>query len=124
MKMRTRVSPALDRERPDAGEDVAAALGVGHHRAVDKDLQEQVVDVGARPLQAPDDRHLGRQWVGPADAVDLARIGAAHDAQQEGVALGRRGGQVRSEEIGALRGAAPHPEAGNAVLRHSSGPSP
>ena len=39
------IEAALDRERPDAGEQVAAVLAVGHDRLVDADLEEQVLDI-------------------------------------------------------------------------------
>ena len=41
---------ALDRERADAGEDVAAVLLVAHLGAVGPHLQEEVVDVDAGAL--------------------------------------------------------------------------
>ena len=40
---------ALDRERADPGEQVAAVLPVGDRGLVDADLQEQVVDVRVGP---------------------------------------------------------------------------
>src|SRR5690606_17477254 len=105
-----------DRGGTDAGQYVAAVLLVGDDRLVDEDLQEQIVHVGVRALRARQNRDLGGQRVGAADAVDLARVGRAHDRQEQRVALGRVGRQVVGEEIRALRGAAAHPQAGNAVL--------
>ena len=58
MRIRTLVSPSrrghqppLDRERADAGEDVAAVLPVADRGLVHAELQEQVVDVGVGVLR-------------------------------------------------------------------------
>ena len=74
---------------------------VGDDRLVDEHLQEQVVDVDPRRARLADHRDLAGQRVGAAHAVDLARVGRAHHAQQELVALrrcrraGRRRGNTR-----------------------------
>jgi hypothetical protein len=93
---------ALERRRADPGEDVAAGLGVGDDRLIDEDLEEQIVDVGISPRRRRQDRDLGRQRVGAADAVDLARIRRAEDAQEKRVPRRRIPGQVGREEVGAL----------------------
>ena len=88
--------PALDRERPDAGEDVAAVLRCRSTLGlVDDDLQEQIVDVGVRSrVERDDDGDLAGQRIGAADAVDLARVGRAHDREQDAVARRGVGRQV------------------------------
>ena len=108
--------PALDRERPDAGQQVAAVLLVGDDRLVDEDLQEQVVDVGVGAIGRADHRDLAGQRVGAADPVDLARVGRAHDPHQQLVALRRVGGQVVGEEVRALRRATPHQHAAHTLI--------
>src|SRR6185437_10563417 len=50
-----RDQPAFDGERSDPGEEVAAVLAVGHLGLVDRNLQEQVVDVGVRVVRRGDD---------------------------------------------------------------------
>jgi hypothetical protein len=82
----------LHGELPDGGQQVAAGLAVGHGGRVDADLQEQVVDVAVRLGRARHDGHLAGHRLGTADAVDLGRVRAAHDPQQEPVPLGRVGG--------------------------------
>ena len=126
MKIRTRVSPsppgnqaALDRKRRDRRQDVAAVLLRRHLGLVDPDLAEQVVDVDARPRGARDDRHLARERVGAADAVDLPLVGRAHHREQDAVACGDVVGQIAGEEVGALRGPAAHHETGNRGLHLS-----
>jgi hypothetical protein len=74
--------PALDRERADAGKDVAAVLRVGDDGLVDEHLQEQVVDVDPLTLALLHHRDLAGQRIGAAHAVDLARVGRAHHAEQ------------------------------------------
>ena len=72
-------------------------------------------------LDLRDDADLAGERVGAAHAVDLARVGRAHDGQQQAVARRRVGGQVVGEEIGALGGAAAHHHAGHGRL-HTSWP--
>ena len=79
-------------EGADPGEDIATVLRIGDDRAVDEDLQEEIVDVDARPHRAAHDRDLGGQRIAAAEAVDLARIWRAHDAEKQRVARGRIGG--------------------------------
>ena len=113
---------ALDGERPDAGEQVAAGLRVADGRGVDADLQEQVVDVDPFGRRGRHDRDLAGERVGAADAVDLARVGRSHDPQQQVVARCRVARQVRREEVRALRRAAAHEHAADAVA-HRRRPS-
>lgn len=102
---------ALDGEGSDADEQVAAVLTVGHLARLDADLEEQIVDVRLGTGRGRHHGHLAGQGVRPAEPVDLARIGAAHDAQQQVVAYGGLGGQVAGQEVGALGGAAAHQHA-------------
>ena len=57
----------------------------------------------------------------PADPVDLARVGRAHDGEQDAVARGRVGRQVGGQEVGALGGAAAHHHAGDRGLHGRPG---
>src|SRR3546814_739219 len=86
---RNRNETALDGERPDAGKDITAVLGVGDDRLIDEDLQEEIVDIDAVPLGSLHHGNLGGQWIAAAHAVDLARIRRSHHLQQEGVAIRR-----------------------------------
>ena len=55
-------------------------------------------------------------------AVDLSRVRRTHDREQDAIALRDVARQVGRQEVGALRGAAPHPQAGDAVrlgVRHT-----
>jgi hypothetical protein len=116
--------PPLDGELPDAGEEVAAGLAVGNGRFFDTDLKEEVIDVvarlggfrlgGFRLGGFREDGDLAGDRLRAAEAVDLARIGGAHDPQQQVVAGGRVGGQVFGEEVRALRGSAAHEHAAHA----------
>src|SRR3546814_9322046 len=103
----------FDGEIADAGQDVAAVLPVVDARLVDEDLGEKIVDVDARALRRLDDGDLAGQRIGAADAVDLARIGRAHDRQQQRIARGLVRRQVAREEVGHLRGAAANQGGGN-----------
>ena len=85
---------ALDRERADPSQDVPAVLLVGDGRLVHAQLQEEVVDVGVAAVRWRDDRDLGGQRVGTAEPVDLQRMAAAHDPQQQGVPLLRLRWQI------------------------------
>ncbi len=114
---------ALDGEGADPGQQVAAVLRVGDDRLVHEHLQEQVVDVHARARRARHDSDLGGEGIAAAHAVDLARVGRAHHAQQEGVARRPVLRQVLGQEVAALGRAAAHPHAGDA-LRHTSDPWP
>ena len=109
---------AFDGERPHPGEDIAAVLAVGDQRPVDRDLKEEVIHIDAWPFRPFHHRDLGGQRVRPAHAVDLARVGRSHHAHQKTVPVG---GQVFGQKIPALRRAAAHPHAADAV-RHISGP--
>ena len=60
---------------------------------------------------------------GAADAVDLPRVGRAHDAEEQRIPRRRVRGQVGRQEIGALRRAAAHPGAGQGV-DHATPPRP
>ena len=103
----------LDGERADAGQHVAA-VGAGIDlRRIDRDLREQVIDVGLRMRRLGDDRDLAGDGVRAADAVHLQRMGRAHRRQQHAVARGDVGGQVGFQEIGAARRAPAHQHAGN-----------
>ena len=111
---------ALDRERPDAGEQVAAVLLVGDDRLVDEDLQEQVVDVGVVACRAAHDGDLAGQRVGAADPVDLARVGCAHDAHQQcrRARTHRRAGRRR----GSTPPSTSHPASTCSARRHPNEP--
>ena len=89
---------ALDGGGADAGEDVAAGLGVGddrpgRRRPAGRDSRRR------RParVDGASDRDLGGQRVGAADAVDLPRVGRAHDrgAGARRARPGRRAGRPR-----------------------------
>ena len=117
---------ALDRERADPGEDIAAVLPVGDRRLVHPELKEQVVDVGVAALRRRHHRDLGSQRMSAAYPVDLHRVAAAHHREQQRVPLPRVRGQVAGQKVqppwryrrasactarprprGALRGPAP-----------------
>ena len=98
MWIRTLASPssgreqaALEGERGHTGEEVAAVLAIADEPFADADLEEQVVEVDARPssVLGATIGHLAGERVGAADAVDLARVGRAHDPQQQFVAFDR-----------------------------------
>ena len=130
MKIATRVSSpvggdqaALDRERADAGEDVAAILRVGDDRLVDEDLQEQIVDIDARRARncettatlevsgsAPP---MPSIWRGSGEPMTRSRKASRAAASC---------GQIVGEEKAALRRAAAHPHAADAVT-HNLSPS-
>jgi hypothetical protein len=111
----------LDRERAHAGQQVAAVLPVRDGGRIDADLQEQVINVGVRPIRTTDDGHLGGQRMRPADAVDLPGVGTAHDAQQQVVPFGRIRRQVPGQEVRPLRRPAPHQHAPHPVSRAHQG---
>ena len=103
--------PGLDRERPDAGQHVAA---VG--RGVDRRLQhaglgEQIVDVRVRPGRAADDRDLRGKGMAAADTVDLQLVPRAHDARKYSIAQRRITRQIFTAEIRPARSTAPHQHA-------------
>jgi hypothetical protein len=83
---------ALDGELPDGGQQVAAVLAVRHGRGVNADLQEQVVDVVVGLGRRGHHGGLAGHRLGAAEPVDLPRVGAAHDPQQQVVANGWVGG--------------------------------
>jgi hypothetical protein len=97
---------ALDRERPDAGQDVAAVLPAADGGLVQPQLQGQVVDVGTRVLRRPDDGDLAGQRRPAAEAVDLPGVGRADEPQQQVVAGRGVRGQVARLGVQAARGAA------------------
>jgi hypothetical protein len=106
---------ALDGERADAGEKIAAVLPIRNHVVVDADLEEQVIDVCVVVGGHRDHGDLRGQRVGAADAVDLAGVGRTHDPLKERVACGALGGQVVAQEVGALRGATSKNHASDAL---------
>ena len=123
MKIATRVSssgrrdqPALDRERADAGEDVAAILRVGDDRLVDEDLQEQIVDVDARRardllttatlLVSGSAPPMPSIWRGSGEPMTRSR-----KASRAAVSAGRSS----ARKIAALGRAAAHPHAADAA---------
>ena len=67
---------ALDGERPDACEHVAAVRAHVHDRLVHHDLREEVVDVAVLARGGADDGDLARERVRPAKAVYLAVVRA------------------------------------------------
>ena len=75
----------VDRVGPDRGRQVAAVTPVVHHCPVDAHLREQVLDVGVGPLAGGDRHHLARAGMRAAEPVELHRVGAAHQPQQEAV---------------------------------------
>ena len=101
----------FDGEGADTGEEVAAVLLIGDERFVHTDLEEEVVDVGGVVARRAHDGDLRRERMGATDAVDLARVGAPHDTQQQVVALRGVDGKLVGEEVGALRRATPHDHA-------------
>jgi hypothetical protein len=107
---------ALERERRDAGEQVAAVLPVGDDGIVHNHLEEVVVDVGRVRTGAPDHRDLARQRVGATHAVDLPLVGRSHDPEQEIVAARRVPRQVVGQEIEALGRPAAHDHAPDPVV--------
>ena len=103
--------PVLDGERSDAREHVAAVGRHVHGCLVDDDLREEVVNVAVDARWRADNRHLARERVRAADAVDLTHVGRAHRREQDAVPQGRVGGQVRGQEVRPFGGAAPHQNA-------------
>ena len=73
---------------------IAAAMSGIEGREVPADVDEFPLRVierrrGARVMRGDrrlDHRHLGRQRIAPAHAIDLARIGRPHDPQQQRIA--------------------------------------
>ena len=108
----------VDRERGDAGGDVAAVAVPVNDRIGDGDLGERVVHVAARLLARADDGELARQRIGAGQTVDLALIGGTEDLQDHGVALGAGSRQIVFLEENALAGTGAHDDAGNSVLIH------
>ena len=108
----------VDRERGDAGGDVAAVAVPVNDRVGDGDLGERVVHVAARLLARADDGELARQRIGAGQTVDLALIGGTEDLQDHGVALGAGSRQIVFLEENALAGTGAHDDAGNSVLIH------
>jgi hypothetical protein len=67
--------PAFDCSGADTGKDIAAALLARDERLIDEDLQKEIVHVRIVAGRGRNDRDLGRERIGPTDAVDLSRIG-------------------------------------------------
>ena len=99
----------------DPGEQIAAVLAVGDEAFTDAELQEQVLQIGTIVARRRDDGDLRRERVGAPDAVDLTRVGRAHDPQQELVAFGRISGEIVAQEVGTLRRAASHDHAAHPI---------
>ena len=78
---------ALNRERPDGGENIAAVLSIIDHGAIDVNLSKQVIDVSVWSRGAADNRHFAGQRIGAADAVNLSGVRRAHRRQQHRIAL-------------------------------------
>jgi hypothetical protein len=100
-----RHQPALDREGADTGEDVAAVLAVGHHGAVHRHLQEEVIDIDPRPIRALTTATFEVSGSAPPMPSIWRGSGVPMIAHQEGVAILRQ----CVEEIAPLRGPAAHP---------------
>ena len=117
---------ALDGERADARDHVAAVRGGVDEGAVDLHLREQVVDVGVRAARLRHDGDLAGERVGAAEPVDLALVGRSHDGEQHPVAQVRLTRQIVGEEVRPLRRAAAHEHARDRRLlhRHLLSPSP
>ncbi len=104
----------FDSERADAGQQIPAVLAVRHQRAVDADLQEQVLDVRVVVGGRGDDRDLAGQGVASRDSVDLSRIWRAHQPQEQRGACRGVVRQLVAEEVGALGRTTSHDHASNA----------
>ena len=113
-------SPRSTANGPIPASRLPHVCAVAHGRLIDADLQEQVVDVDIRLGRARHDRDLAGEGMSAAEPVDLRRVGAAHDPQQEVVALGGIGREVLGEEVGALRRAPAHEHAADAVAHRVS----
>ena len=112
--------PALDRERADAGEDVAAILGVGDDRLVDEHLEEEIVDVDA-PRDPTCDTIATFEVSGSAPPMPSIWRGSGEPITRSRKASRSAidGGKVVLEEIAALGRAAAHPHAAHAdAVRH------
>ena len=107
---------AFDGKRPHTREHVAAVRAEIDEWLVDHHLAEQEVDVDAGPLGLRHDRDLAGQRIRATEAIDLARVGRAHDSEQHLVAQSSVGGEVACEEIRATRCAAAHEERGDRGL--------
>ena len=86
--MRTRVSgavgcdhPGLDRERPDAGQHIAAIWGGVDRGLLYPGLGEEVVDVDSVAGRAADNGNFGGLRMTAPDPVDLQLMPASHDAR-------------------------------------------
>ena len=97
-----RYQPTFDGKGTNTGKNIAAILGIGDKRLIDKDLQEQIVDIGIAAHRPVDNRNLRGERRSPAHAINLAGIGRAHDAQQESIARVSVRWQISAEEIAAL----------------------
>ena len=92
---------ALDRERSDAGEDVAAGGGRVDRAGLRIDLGEEVVDVDVVLGRRSDDGDLAGGGGVAAQAVDLPR-GAAHECRQHRVERVAKRGEVVTQEVQTL----------------------
>ena len=97
---------ALQRKHADRAQQVAASRLVIDERRVDHDLNEFVIDIDAGPRRTTDQRDFAGDKRAAADAVDLARMRRAHDAQQQPPARIEVARQVRLQKIRAFGSAA------------------
>ena len=115
--------PHADGRWPDRGGQIAAGTAPVHHRLVDVDLPEQVIHVMAGLVRSAQDHALAGAGRRPAHAIGVlgVGVGAADDAQQQGVAcragLPRGGRQIVQIEEHALGRAATQVGCGDLDLR-------
>ena len=106
----------VDSERRYACGDVAAQARILDERTVDDHLAERVRDIGVVAVALPHDGQLAGEDVRTAQTVDLTRIGAAEDAQDQLVALFARRRQVGFVQVNALGCARAHDDGRHAQL--------
>jgi hypothetical protein len=114
----------LDGEGADACQEIAAGLRRRHAGVVDSHLEEQIVDVDLSGGRPRDDGNLAREGMGAPDAVDLTRVGAPHDAEDQLVARCGVVRQVLGEEIRALRCPTAHEHASDPRIELVTGVHP
>lgn len=96
--------------------DVAADHLIADRRCIDTDLGKRVVDVRVRARRRPDDGALAGQDVGAAESVDLSRVGAPKESEQQALPAARIAGHVPLGEKHRLAGAATHDDDGDSNL--------
>lgn len=82
MSVPRRDQAAFNRVYPGGSRQVAAVQVVIDFRGQDADLAEEIADVAVFAAWRAHDGSLAGQFVGSAQAIDLAAVGAAKDVEQ------------------------------------------